>query len=61
MKSSFGKGSAGSARRLSRIGIAVWEWFPGYEGLYKVSNLGEVKWCHLIEDGALLPQIPGTG
>jgi len=31
------------AKTLSRLGIEVWKDIPEYEGLYKVSNLGNVK------------------
>ena len=32
-----------TAKTLSRLGIEVWKDIPEYEGLYKVSNLGNVK------------------
>ena len=31
------------AKTLSRLGIEVWKDIPEYEGLYQVSNLGNVK------------------
>ena len=31
------------ASLLSRIGIEVWKDIPEYEGLYQVSNLGNVR------------------
>ena len=31
------------AKALSRIGIEVWKDLPEYEGLYQVSNLGNVR------------------
>lgn len=30
-------------RNKSKSGIEVWKWIPKFEGLYKVSNLGNVK------------------
>ena len=31
------------ASLLSRIGVEVWKDIPNYEGLYQVSNLGNVR------------------
>ena len=31
------------AKTLSRLGIEVWKDIPEYEGLYQVSNLGNVR------------------
>ena len=28
---------------LSRLGIEIWKNVPGYEGIYKISNLGRIK------------------
>ena len=32
-----------NAKILSRLGIEVWKDIPGYEGVYQVSNLGNVR------------------
>ena len=38
------------AKTLSRLGIEVWKDIPEYEGLYQVSNLGNVKSLDRIDD-----------
>ena len=32
-----------NAKILSRLGIEAWKDIPGYEGVYQVSNLGNVR------------------
>jgi len=31
------------AKLLSRLGIEIWKYVPGYKGIYKISNLGRIK------------------
>lgn len=31
------------AREKSKVGIQVWRDIPGYEGIYRISNLGKIK------------------
>lgn len=41
------------ASLLSRIGIEVWKDIPEYEGLYQVSNLGNVRSLNYRKKGII--------